>query len=107
MRKLSERQQAPLNCTNLLMASRMTMPRGMANNTARSRPSSIEIRPISTAADDEQRKDVLQPPLEVALVENLDQEEHQAADQHHDQRRADGDDQVIDQRFVEPAGHGS
>ena len=82
------------------------MPSGTANNIARSRPSSMEIRPINTAPMTNSDKDVLQPPLKVAPVEDLHQEEHEAADQRHNQRRTDGDDKVIDQgRLAETVCH--
>ena len=55
----------------------------------------------------EQREDVVQPAAIIASVEDLQQEKQQAADQRHDQRRADGDHQVVDQGFVESASHGN
>ena len=70
---------------------------------------SEQRRPLSPAfdgnpadqdrADDEQSEDTVQPQLKIAVVEDLQQEEHQAADQRDDQRRTDGDDQIIDERF--------
>jgi hypothetical protein len=40
------------------------------------------------------------PALVFALVKRLDQEENQAADQDHDQRRTDGDHDIVGQRFL-------
>ena len=41
----------------------------------------------------------------LSLVEHPQQEEHQAADQRHDQRRADGDHHVVGQSLVKASGH--
>ena len=49
--------------------------------------------------------DPVQPLCELSLVEHLQQEEHQAADQHHDQRRADGDHDIIGHGLVQSACH--
>src|SRR5262249_30865900 len=46
----------------------------------------------------EERQDPAQPPDEVALVGDRDEEPDQAADQRHDQRRAEGGGEVVRRR---------
>ena len=56
--------------------------------------------------EDEPEQDPAEPVQHRALVPGVEQEEHQAADHDHDQRRLDGGDEVIDQRATgSGAGH--
>src|SRR5262249_29707090 len=56
-------------------------------------------------AEDEEEEDPLQPAVVLADVEDFEQEEDEAADQRHDQRRADGDGDVVGQSFLRSVGH--
>src|SRR4029079_772041 len=53
----------------------------------------------------EQRERIIQSGRPFARVHDFDQKEHEAADECHDQRRADRNRQVIGRRHVEAFGH--